>query len=137
MKRKAMAMGMAVMAGLPSWAMAKGSAAKVADGVHSYADGMELPDATAQPAADTPSLSNDIADENGSANKAAILLAQIKSMLRRSNYGMAAKPAADNLGWKLEMMQANALTYAGPAYDLGDARLLDANPVGVTFRFKF
>ena len=136
MKRKAMLVGMAVMAGLPSWAMAKGTA-KIGGEVHSYAGGMELPDSVALPAADAPTAYNGLADENGSANKAAILLAQIKSMLRRSNYGMAAKPTADNLGWKLEMMQADASTHAGGAYDIGDTRLLDASPVGVTFRFKF
>ena len=132
MKRKAMLRGMAVMTGMPGWAMAKG-VGKLGGDAHPYSAGMQ-----AQESIDKVEFDNElpVPNERGvaeaSSDKAAELLAQVKSMLRSANYGRATKPVAGNLGWKLEMLESNAL-----AYDNSDSRLQLAKPVGVAFRLKF
>jgi hypothetical protein len=139
MKRKAMLMGMAVMTGLPGWAVAKG-ADKAVVNPHPYSDAgwLQAMDNAIPGEIDSalPPSAEKAGDENGSAAKAAVLLAQIKSMLRRAHYGMVATPLADNLGWKMELLQSKAPVYT-IAYDSGDPRVRGASPVGVAFRFKF
>lgn len=126
MKRKAMLVGMAVMAGMPGWATAKG-AGKTAGGAHAYADG---PDARERfgtveaipgvPGADVPR------------GKASELLAQIKAMLGSVNYGTVVKPAPDGTGWTVELMQKT-----GEGRNYGDALPGSAAPLGVAFRLRF
>jgi hypothetical protein len=130
MKRKAMLMGMAVMASMPGWAMAKG-AGKVA--MHVYSDGVEAKESlpAVEVVDELPGVSGaDFAD--ASPGKAAELLAQVKSMLARANYGAVAKLADDGTRWTMEIPHN-----FGEALDYGDARLRPAVPLGVALRLKF
>ncbi len=132
MKRKAMLMGMAVMTGLPGWSIAK-SNAKAVGGAHSYAGGLEAQATIDQVETGMlPPLSDETGAVESASSKAGRLLAQIKSLLRQSHYGMVAKPIADNPGWKLEMLEGNAWNR-----DDGDIRIRQCKPVGVAFRIRF
>lgn len=132
MKRKAMLMGMAVMTGLPGWAMAKG-VGKAGGDAHPYSAGMQIQETLDRVEFDDGlPISNQNGVGEASPDKAAKLLAQVKSMLRSSSFSRSSKPVAGNSGWKLEMLESNAL-----AYDGGDSRLQQAKPVGVAFRLKF
>lgn len=132
MKRKAMLMGMAVMTGLPGWAMAKGIG-KAGGDARPYATGMQTQETLDRVEFDDGlRVSNQGGAGEASSDKAAKLLAQVKSMLRSSNYSHSTKPVAGDSGWKLEMLESNAL-----AYDGGGSRLQQAKPVGVAFRLKF
>lgn len=129
MKRKAMLMGMAVMAGMPGWAMAKNTA-KVATGAHAYSDGVD-----ARETFETVVAVNELPGASGAdtpAGNAGELLAQVKDMLRSANYGAAAKSAPDGSGWTVEIMPAQ-----GDALGYGDARLRPVAPLGVALRFRF
>jgi hypothetical protein len=129
MKRKAMLMGMAVMTGMPGWAMAKG-VGKAGGDVRPYSAGMQAQEALERVEFD--SAPNEKGVTGASPDKAAELLAQVKSMLRSANYGRATQPSTSNQGWKLEMLESSALSY-----DSSDSSLQQVKPVGVAFRFKF
>ncbi|MCP5277804.1 MAG: hypothetical protein H6935_05500 [Thiobacillus sp.] len=125
MRRKAMLMGMAVIAGMPGWAMAKGSARPAAEAASS-GSGAQARDDLIE--IDRFGPQSDQAD--ATADKAAEALARIKSMLRGVNYGAVRKPGDD--GWAMELLERGAVDLRG-----GDARLEDAKPFGVAFRRKF
>ena len=129
MKRKAMLMGMAVMTGLPSWAVAKGTGGNT----HPYSSGREVqvtPDRVESEALLPKS------DETGTAaaspEMAAELLAQIKSVLRYANFGTVTRPTADNQGWKLELLARETR-----AFEYGDPRLSQVKPMGLALRLRF
>ena len=132
MKRKAMLMGMAVMTSMPGWAMATGTG-KAASAAHPYSRGMAAEVTLGKVEFDYVTSRPDQAGTvQASPGKTAELLAQIKSMLKKTSYGLAAQPTVDKLGWRMELLESAAW-----AYDGIDPRLQKAKPVGVAFRFMF
>ncbi|NTV95161.1 MAG: hypothetical protein HGA75_07045 [Thiobacillus sp.] len=133
MKRKAMLIGLAVMASMPGWAMAAG-ANKSASAAHPYSRSAETTAAThAKPESSALQTAWNRAEvAEASPGKMSALRVQMKDVLRSASYGPADKPAADRRGWKLEMLEGNA-----SAYDGGDPRLRQAKPVGVAVRLNF
>lgn len=132
MKRKAMLMGMAVIAGMPGWATAKGTG-KVAGETHRYVGSVaaQVPLQTIEVINEPPtSIAGSLADSTQ--GKAAVLLCKIKTILRTSNYGARVTPAADGDGWNMEVLE----TQQG-AYPRADAQPREAAPVGVAFRLAF
>lgn len=133
MKRKAMLMGMAVMASMPGWAMATGTN-KSASAAHPYSRGVETTETTRTKVefSTLPTALNRTDVAEASPDKASALVVQMKDVLRNASYGPADKPSPDRRGWKLEMLEGNAW-----AYDGSDPRLRQAKPVGVAFRRNF
>lgn len=121
MKRKAMLMGMAVMTGLPGWALAKGSKAELAPRLPGQMAVVETADAPP--------------------GRAANVLAHMKAMLREMDHGVASKPASSPLAWRMELLGAGSggavdgETVGGHGGD--DARTRQARPLGVSFRLRF
>jgi hypothetical protein len=132
MKRKAMLMGMAVMAGMPGWATAKGTA-KAAGETHRYAGAQEaqVPLQTIEVINEPPtSVAGSLADSTQ--GRAAALLCKIKAVLRTSNYGARVTPTADGDGWNMEVLEGQQVGYRS-----GDVQPRQVAPVGVAFRLAF
>lgn len=131
MKRKAMLMGMAVMTGLPGWALAKG-AGKADNEAHAPPPGAEALETLDRIEVDNE-LSVSTTGRADTARKASEVLAQIKAALKGVNYGVVSKQVAQE--WSMELMERNPGAVA--VADEGDPRLKNAKPVGVAFRMKF
>lgn len=130
MKRKAMLMGMAVMTGLPGWAMAKGSGKAFGEAQPHVGSTKSHALGQAEGERLAPGMGNAGSAES-SGNKASEMLAQIKSMLRGVNYGVVTTKQQGN-DWTMELLQSDAGSTAG-----GDPRLQDARPLGLALRLKF
>lgn len=130
MKRKAILMGMAVMASMPGWAMAKGGV-KAAGGAPVYADGMAARE-TLESVDVVNGLPGITSTADTSPGKSAELLAQVRSLLGGANYGAAMKAVDEGVGWMIEFPKS-----FGEAPSYADARFRPSTPVGVAFRLKF
>lgn len=132
MKRKAILMGMAVMAGMPGWAMAKGGG-KAAGGPPVYADGMEARETlgAVEVVNGLPGI-GEASPPGTSPGTSAELLAQVRNLLGSANYGAAMKAVDDGMGWTIEFPK-----HIGETPGYADARFQPGAPVGVAFRLRF
>jgi hypothetical protein len=132
MKRKAMVVGMAVVAAMPGWAAAKGTG-KVAGQPQSYYGGTDapVPLQTVEIISEPPAVIG-VGKIEAYQGKAASLLSQVKVILRSGNYGARARPTADSTRWAMEMLEAGQAGYGA-----SEVQLHQIEPVGVAVRYTF
>ena len=126
---------MAMMAGMPGWAMAKGSGkTNGQQGAYPHVQQMDV-DAGQQL-------------EGVPSPRAGAVLAQIKEMLRSGKIDRAmvsATPASDASQWQMELLGQQVVDGSHHEYmnlaahnpSGGDPRIQGSKPVGVSFRLKF
>lgn len=129
MRRKAMLMGMMIVTGMPGWAVAKGTGKTVGES-HSNPVDMETLETLDEAGADSRLAASGASDTQHASRTASEVLAQIRSVLRGVNYGVAMPPTRE--GWSMELLDSGA-----SAYDKADPRLQNAKPVGLALRLKF
>lgn len=127
MKRKALLVSMAVVAGLPGGALAKGvgKLERPGSAYAGYGAGQMY-----LRAADGLSLDPTVAREEDRASA----LARLKVLLGKVTWAAGGELAGDGRGWKMEMLQPQVDVRLS---DGGDPRVKPRDPLGFVLRYTF